>query len=148
ESLDFLLSQTFHDSYFDFIGNQGWFRRGGERAVFSQQPIEAGYTAEACSIAFEVTGQSRYVSLADAAVEWLLGRNRLGVRLYDLANGACSDGLEPQGASMNQGAESIICCLLGLLAVSRLVEKKVETEDDDAPFSATALPSSASASSA
>jgi glycosyltransferase involved in cell wall biosynthesis len=138
ESLEFLLLETFHDPHFDFIGNQGWYRRGGERAIFSQQPIEAGYTAEACATAFEVTGHTRYFSLGNAAVEWLLGRNRLGIRLYDLATGACSDGLEAQGASMNQGAESIVCCLLGLLAACHLVETKADTEREVAPRPATA----------
>ena len=41
-SFDFLLAETYHDGYFDFIGNQGWYRRGGARATLGQQPIEAG----------------------------------------------------------------------------------------------------------
>jgi len=127
ESFEFLLAQTFRDNQFDFIGSQGWYRRGGERASLSQQPIEAGYTAEACVTAYEITGETRYLNLARAAVEWLLGRNRFGAQLYDLGTGACSDGLDPQGPSLNQGAESIICCLLGLLAASRQREKKIET---------------------
>lgn len=120
ESLDFLLAETYRDGYFDFIGNRGWYRRDGHRTVFGQQPIEAGYTAEACSMAYEVTGEQRYLELARAAVEWLLGRNRLREPLYDPATGACSDGLDAHGPSMNQGAESTICCLLGLLAVSKM----------------------------
>lgn len=119
ESLDFLIAQTYHNDYFDFIGNQGWYRRGGERAIFSQQPIEAGYTAEACLTAFELTQERRYLNLARAAAEWLLGRNRLGARLYDLSTGACADGLEPQGPSLNQGAESAICCMLAFLTVAQ-----------------------------
>lgn len=126
ESLDFLLEQTYSGGQFDFVGNQGWYRRGGERATFGQQPIEAGYTAEACAVAYEITEKSYYLEMARAAVEWLLGRNRLGARLYDLVTGACSDGLDPQGPSLNQGAESVICCLLGLLAAARLREKKLE----------------------
>lgn len=123
ESLDFLLELTCRDGHFDFVGNQGWYRRGGERAVFGQQPIEAAYTAEACLTAYEVTGEPRYLELARAAAEWLLGRNRLGARLYDFTTGACADGLDPQGVSLNQGAESVICGLLTLLAVSAQVEK-------------------------
>jgi glycosyltransferase involved in cell wall biosynthesis len=137
ESLDFLLEQTYSGGQFDFIGNQGWYRRGGERATFGQQPIEAGYTAEACATAYEITEKSYYLEMARAAVEWLLGRNRLGVRLYDLVTGACSDGLDPQGASLNQGAESVICCLLGLLAAARLREKKLEIAATAAVSSAT-----------
>lgn len=118
ESLDFLLSLTYYDGYFDFIGNQGWYRRGGERAVFDQQPIEAGYTTEACLAAYETTGLRRYLDAAQAAAEWLLGRNKLSVNLYDSGTGACADALEPCGPSMNQGAEATICAMLALLAIT------------------------------
>lgn len=138
ESLDWLLVQTFREDYFDFVGNQGWYRRGEERAIFGQQPIEAGYTAEACALAYEVTGKLEYLSMAEAAVEWLLGRNRLGVRLYDMVSGACSDGVDPNGPSLNQGAESTICSLLGLLAASRIAERKRLTDTE--PPAATPLP--------
>lgn len=126
ESLDFLLDLTYCDGRFDFIGNLGWYRRGGERAIFGQQPIEAAYTAEACSTAYEVTCDPRYLEMARASAEWLVGRNRLGARLYDFATGACADGLDPHGVSMNQGAESVICGLLALLIVSRQMEKVAE----------------------
>ncbi|GIU82907.1 MAG: glycosyltransferase [Acidobacteria bacterium] len=117
ESLDFLLEQTYNkEGYFDFVGNQGWYRRGGQRAIFSQQPIEAGYTVEACLLAYTITKEASYLKMARAAMEWFLGRNRLGVKLYDFITGACSDGLDPHGASMNQGAESAICCLIGQVA--------------------------------
>jgi hypothetical protein len=32
-SLDFLLAETYHDGYCDFIGNQDWYHRGGTRAT-------------------------------------------------------------------------------------------------------------------
>lgn len=137
ESLDFLLDETFRDGQFDFVGNQGWYARGGRRATFGQQSIEAGYTAEACSTAYEVTSERRYLELARAAVEWLTGRNRLRAPLYDPATGACSDGLDPHGASMNQGAESVICCLLGLLAVARQRERGLLKESATNSFSDT-----------
>src|SRR5262249_9055366 len=60
-SLEFLLEQTYFDGNFDFVGNQGWYHRGGHRAVFSQQPIEAGYTAEACLMAYDITTDRRYL---------------------------------------------------------------------------------------
>ncbi|MBI2266852.1 MAG: glycosyltransferase [Armatimonadetes bacterium] len=129
ETLDFLVTETFRGGCFDFIGNKGWCRRGCERAIFDQQTIEAGYTAEACVTAAEITGASRYLEKARAAVEWFLGRNRLAAPLYDLATGACADGFGPQGPSMNQGAESVICCILGLLAVSRQSEKRLEEKN-------------------
>jgi hypothetical protein len=123
ESLNFLLDRTYFRDHFDFIGNQGWHRYGGERAVLSQQPIEAGYTAEACLLAYEITGSPRYLEMARASAEWLLGRNRLGARLYDATTGTCSDGLDPHGPSMNQGAESVISALLALLVVYKQIEQ-------------------------
>jgi glycosyltransferase involved in cell wall biosynthesis len=117
-SLDFLLDLTYQNGYFDFIGNRGWYRRGGERARFDQQPIEAGYTAEACLAAHEITGLRRYLEAAQAAAEWLLGRNRLSANLYDSGTGACADALEPYGPGRNQGAEATICAMLALLAVT------------------------------
>lgn len=125
ESLDFLNSETYRNGYFDFVGNKGWYRRGSERAIFGQQTIEAGYTVEACILAYEITGEAHYQQLAQSAVEWLFGKNRLGAPLYDFSTGACADGFDPQGISLNQGAETIICCLLGLLTFSRHGEKKL-----------------------
>jgi len=116
-TLDFVLDTTFVADRFEFVGNDGWFTRGGERATFGQQPIEAGYTVTACVAAYESTGDERYLQHAVAAAEWLVGRNRLGVTLYDADTGRCADGLDRHGASSNAGAESTICALLGLLAV-------------------------------
>jgi glycosyltransferase involved in cell wall biosynthesis len=117
DTLDFVLEVTFcEDDYFDFVGSEGWYPRDGTPARFAQQSIEAGYTAEACAVAFELTGAERYREFMRAAADWFSGRNRLGAALYDPTTGACSDGLELYGASFNQGAESVIACLLGLQA--------------------------------
>jgi glycosyltransferase involved in cell wall biosynthesis len=116
ESLDFLLGLTYSDGRFDFVGNEGWYHRGRPRAIFGQQPIEAGYTVEVCLLAASLTDDARYHELARAALDWFTGRNRLGVALYDPETGACFDGLDAHGANTNAGAESCLCCLLGLLA--------------------------------
>ncbi len=126
ESLEFLLTQTYRDGMFDFPGNRGWQRRHGKRAIFGQQPIEAGYMAEALMSAAQITYEGRYQELARAAIEWLLGRNRLGVSLYDVNTGGCADGLDARGPSMNQGAESVICSLLGLLSLS--LQKEIDLD--------------------
>lgn len=130
-TLDFVLGVTFTGGQFDFIGNEGWYAKGGHRAVFGQQPIEAGLTAEACMTAYEITGDDRYLDLAQAAVQWLLGRNRLGEALYEPSSGRCRDGLDHQGVSDNFGAESAICALLGLLAVPATQVGRVASDGDD-----------------
>lgn len=116
-TLDWLLTQTFLDGRFDFVGNEGWQSRGGARPCYGQQPIEAAFTVRACVDAFEVTGNDAYLDRAQAAASWLLGNNRLGVPLYDVATGRCADGLDRHGPSANAGAESTICALLALLAL-------------------------------
>ncbi|MGI9174527.1 MAG: glycosyltransferase, partial [Rhodothermales bacterium] len=130
ETLDFLLDHTYHDGFFDFVGNQGWHRRDGDGAQFGQQSIEAGYTAEACMAAYAATGEARYRELAEAAVAWYLGRNVLGLPLYNTRTSACADGIEAYGVSLNQGAESAIVCQLGLLALA--ASEETEQEGDGA----------------
>jgi uncharacterized protein YyaL (SSP411 family) len=102
-TLDFLLERTFEQGCFAPVGNEGWLPRDGDKAVYGQQPVEAGLTVRACVTAHEVTGQPRYRDAACGAAEWLLGRNRLGVPLYDAGTGRCADGLDRHGASDNAG---------------------------------------------
>jgi len=131
-SLDFLTATQYRDGYFDLVGNQKWYKRDRERSVFGQQAIDAGALVETYLLTHAITGLDEYHQLAYAAFEWFLGRNRLGVPLYDFASGACSDGLDPQGASLNQGAESAIYFLLALLALikaeSRVSEPSGQAE--------------------
>ena len=122
-SLAFLVDLCWNGEYCDFVGNQGWAERGRQPARFSQQPIDAGYLVEAFDTAFRVTGDAHYARMARMAFDWFLGRNRLGVPLYDPATGAVSDGLDPQGVSRNQGAESVICFLLALGRIRRLARE-------------------------
>ena len=120
ESLDFLIRNQWHNDYFDFVGNEGWWVKGGTRAIFSQQPIEAGYLTAACAAAYETTGEERYLISAQRSFDWFFGRNRLKVVLYDSPTGAVADGLDPGRISRNRGAESVIAFLLALLSLTRL----------------------------
>lgn len=120
ESLDFLWSFLWNGEHLDLVGNDGWADRHGSRAVYGQQPIDAGYLVEALVTANAVTGQVEYARRAYDAFAWFLGRNRLGRPLVDTATGAVSDGLEAHGPSANQGAEAAISFLLARLALERL----------------------------
>lgn len=115
DSLDFLLGILFVNDTLELIGQAGWYPRGGPRAFFDQQPIDAEATVEVCLEAHRVTGKTRCYDLAFKAFEWFLGRNRLGLPLYDSDTGGCYDGLEPNGVNLNQGAESAISYLLSYL---------------------------------
>jgi glycosyltransferase involved in cell wall biosynthesis len=122
EALDWLL-RTQHcetNHHFVPIGSQGFYRQGGEKARFDQQPIEAAGAVSACLQAYSVTGDSRWRSEAWSAFNWFLGDNDLQLPLYDSVTGGCRDGLHPDRANENQGAESTLSFLMALLEMSSL----------------------------
>ena len=102
------------------IGSNGFYPRGKERAVFDQQPIEAQATVSACIEAYHATGDMVWVAEARRAFEWFLGRNDLGLALYDSTTGGCRDGLHVDRVSQNQGAESTLAFLLSLAEMQAL----------------------------
>jgi glycosyltransferase involved in cell wall biosynthesis len=106
--------QTSASGAFRPIGSNGFYRRGLERAQFDQQPIEAQATISACIEAYHATGDMFWVAEARRAFEWFLGRNDLGLALYDPGTGGCRDGLHVDRLSQNQGAESTLAFLLAL----------------------------------
>ena len=101
-------------------GRSAWWRRGGCRSSFDQQPIEAASIALACETAFGESGEARDVASIEAAYAWFLGRNDLGVSVAVVANGACHDGLTPSGVNLNQGAESTLMWQSALECVRRV----------------------------
>ena len=113
ESLHWLLDQqTSSDGYFIPIGNRGFFPRGGKKARFDQQPIEASATVSACLDAYRITGDQYWHQRARNVFEWFTGRNDLGLPVYDAHTGGCHDGLHPDRLNQNQGAESTLAYLL------------------------------------
>jgi glycosyltransferase involved in cell wall biosynthesis len=112
--------QTSDAGSFRPIGSNGFFPRGKERAQFDQQPIEAQVTISACIEAYQATGDMFWVTEARRAFEWFLGRNDLGLALYDSTTGGCRDGLHVDRLSQNQGAESTLAFLLALAEMQAL----------------------------
>jgi glycosyltransferase involved in cell wall biosynthesis len=106
--------QTSDKGYFRPIGSNGFYPRGGERAAFDQQPIEARAMVSACIAAYHATGDASWLQEARRAFEWFLGRNELGLALYDTSTGGCRDGLHVDRVNQNQGAESTLAFLLAL----------------------------------
>ena len=103
-------------------GRKGFYRQGGEKARFDQQPIEAAGAVSACLQAYRITGDSRWRSEAWSAFNWFLGDNDLQLPLYDSVTGGCRDGLHPDRANENQGAESTLSFLMALLEMRSLQE--------------------------
>jgi hypothetical protein len=112
--------QTSDAGSFRPIGSNGFFPRGKERALFDQQPIEAQAMVSACIEAYHATGDMSWVAEARRAFEWFLGRNDLGLALYDPGTGGCRDGLHVDRVSQNQGAESTLAFLLALAEMQAL----------------------------
>jgi len=73
-----------------------------------EQPLEASALVEAELAAFAATRDPEHGVRAQIAFEWFLGRNRLGIPLYDFATGGCRDGLGEEDANQNEGAESTL----------------------------------------
>jgi hypothetical protein len=120
KSLRWLVSlQQTPAGHFRPIGSKGFYERGGARADFDQQPIEANAMVSACLEAFHVTQDATWSREAKRAFEWFLGRNDLGLALYDSSTGGCRDGLHPDRVNDNQGAESSLAFHLSLAEMNR-----------------------------
>jgi len=108
QSSDFLIDATVQNEVFVPVGCKGWFEKGGNPALYDQQPIEALTMIQLCHTAYSLTKEARYKHLLHLCFEWFTGRNTLGLMLADPEEGGCYDGLEPHGINRNQGAESIL----------------------------------------
>jgi hypothetical protein len=105
-TLGFYESLVVEDRIFVPIGNAGWYERGGRRARFGQQPLEAASLVDVALVALAVTGDQRYRRLAETGLEWFYGRNSRNVVMA--TGGGCYDGLEELGVNRNMGAESTL----------------------------------------
>lgn len=112
--------QTSETGSFRPVGSNGFYPRGEKRALFDQQPIEAQATISACIEAYQATGDTYWVVETRRAFEWFLGRNDLGLALFDSTTGGCRDGLHVDRLSQNQGAESTLAYLLSLAEMQAL----------------------------
>jgi len=122
ESLDWLMAaqRCPVKGHFVPIGSQGFYLQNGEQSRFDQQPIEAAGAVSACLEAYRATGDDRWQTEAWSAFNWFLGDNDLQLSLYDEQTGGCRDGLHPDRANQNQGAESTLSFLMALLEMRSL----------------------------
>ncbi len=124
DSLRWLLtSQTASDGHFSPVGCHGFWPRGGVRARFDQQPLEAYAMVSACLEAFLLTRDEFWRAGARRCFDWFLGRNDLGAPLYDAATGGCRDALLQTHLNQNQGAESSLAFYLSWMELRRAEER-------------------------
>jgi hypothetical protein len=120
QSLDFLLQVQIIDDVFVPIGNQGWYKRGQERAMYDQQSIEASCMVEASIVALRNTDEEKYRKAAYQIFEWFLGRNSAELMVYNPETGGCHDGITPLGLNLNEGAEATVAYLVARLELEML----------------------------
>lgn len=124
-SLRWLLdAQTMPDGHFAPIGCHGFWPKGGEKARFDQQPLEAHAMISACLEAFFVTRDTSWRDAAHRCFDWFLGRNDLGQSLYDPTTGGCRDALLQDHLNQNQGAESSLAFYLSWAELRRAEESE------------------------
>ena len=106
--------QNSEHGHFRPIGSNGFYPRGGARANFDQQPIEAQATVSACLDAYRITSDPWWYDQAQRAFDWFLGWNDLGLEVCSPSTGGCRDALHVDRVNGNQGAESTLAFLLSL----------------------------------
>jgi len=113
--------QTSGEGHFRPVGSHGFLMASRNMPqAFDQQPLEACATIAACIAAQRVDPGFSWHAEAERAFAWFLGANDLGIELADVATGSCRDGLHPDRANENRGAESVLSFLLSLADMQRL----------------------------
>ncbi|SFG01680.1 Glycosyltransferase involved in cell wall bisynthesis [Novosphingobium sp. CF614] len=121
-SLRWLIAmQIAPQGHFRPIGSHGFLQAPRSMPQpFDQQPLEACATIAACAAARDIDPEFPWQAEAERAFDWFLGANDLAVELVDVATGSCRDGLHPDRANENRGAESTLSYLLGLADMKQL----------------------------
>jgi hypothetical protein len=117
--LDWLIDVEQGSEGFSFtpVGGRG---TDDAKPAFDQQPIEAWAMADACFAAYRLDRQPKWRTSLLEAADWFLGKNDVGVELYDPVTGAGYDGLEADGVNENRGAESTLAALGALIRRGQL----------------------------
>jgi glycosyltransferase involved in cell wall biosynthesis len=132
-SLRWLMAlQTTPDGYFRPVGTESFGIERKAPPAFDQQPVEAAAAISACLAAGRVHDNAEWRGGALRAFEWFLGGNDLQISLVDLGTGSCRDGLHPDRANENRGAESVLSYLIGLAEMRQFARAGVATSPAEA----------------
>ena len=112
EMLDFLNKETDLGNKPIAVGNNGWYKKGKEIALFDQQPVDPAYQVLANIRAFDLTEIDRFRIQAKYFMSWFWGNNMAKKVLINLKAQSCHDGINAKQIAPNQGAENIVCYLL------------------------------------
>ncbi len=132
-TLDWLMAmQTAPSGVFRPVGSHSFGQLHQPPQPFDQQPLEAAATISACVVAWNATKNLKWKIEAERAFAWFMGANDLSIPLVDIRTGRCRDGLHPDRANENSGAESVVCYLLGLAEIRQLAQVR-DIPSDSAP---------------
>lgn len=114
--------QTSASGLFRPVGSES-FGLEGDILPFDQQPLEAWAAVEACLSArrCDDSGGQLWIDHGRRAYLWYLGENDRGAVLGDVQFGSCLDGVTPQGANENVGAESLLAFQLAYYSYEQLM---------------------------
>lgn len=115
-SLAFLESITLGANYYMPIGQKGWYFKNQQRSYFDQQPEDTAAMVQTEISAYKITKNQEHLNSALKTFHWFLGKNYLGLMVYNEVTGGCHDGLGQYGLNLNQGAESTISYAMARLA--------------------------------
>ena len=119
EAMAFLETKVFHDGMLSPIGNRGWCIKGKKTwAKFDQQGIDAMAMVLFYQQAYRITGDEAHLQRMYISHQWFLGKNDLGLPLYDPSTGGCADGLHKKEVNLNQGAESTLAYWISHMIVA------------------------------
>jgi hypothetical protein len=121
DSFNFILKVQMSNDMFAPIGNNGWYTKGGLKAMYDQQSVEASCMAETAVAAFRATHDNHFRTAARTIFAWFLGKNTQGLSVYNPNTGGCYDGITPEGVNLNQGAEATVAYLLARLDLETIV---------------------------
>jgi len=128
KSLDFLIKICQEKGIPVPIGNAGWYKKDGKKALFDQQCIDVADMVLALVAAFRITCKQKYLGLARKWFLWFYGNNISQVQMYDEKTGAAFDGLKPWGKiNKDQGAESTLAYLMSYLALAEIEKERNAT---------------------
>jgi len=123
ESMNFLTEITLKNGYLSIIGNEKWYKKGQERSIYAQQPIDALAMVLMYHQAFYLTRDKEYLTKLFTCFMWFMGENDLGMNLFDFETQGCCDGFDRDGINRNQGAESSLAYLISHLIVLHAFEE-------------------------
>ncbi|MFC2170274.1 glycosyltransferase, partial [Acidobacteriota bacterium] len=126
ESIEFLEKVTLREGHLSLVGSDNWYKKGGDRSRFAQQPIDAAAIVLMFYKAYLISKDKTFLKKMLTSYMWFLGENDLNKPLYDFKTCGCSDGIESSCLNRNQGAESIIMYKIAHMAVLLAYEQEID----------------------